>query len=116
GDYDPFASTHIRIIAGVLGYSFIITVLGRWGVVRNAMKNIAAMKSLTLGAVFGPFLGISFSLVAVKYTEAGIASTIMAIVPILIIIPSVIIYKEKLTRAEVIGAIISVCGVALFFM
>lgn len=115
-DYDPFASTHIRIIAGVLGYSFVITVLGRWGVVRNAMKNIAAMKSLTLGAVFGPFLGISFSLIAVKYTEAGIASTIMAIVPILIIAPSVLIYKEKITKAEVIGAVISVCGVALFFM
>jgi drug/metabolite transporter (DMT)-like permease len=115
-DYDPFASTHIRIIAGVLGYSFIITVLGRWGVVRNAMKNIAAMKSLTLGAVFGPFLGISFSLIAVKYTEAGIASTIMAIVPILIIAPSVFIYKEKITKAEVIGAVISVFGVALFFM
>lgn len=115
-DYDPFASTHIRIIAGVLGYSFVITVLGRWGVVRNAMKNIAAMKSLTLGAVFGPFLGISFSLIAVKYTEAGIASTIMAIVPILIIAPSVFIYKEKITKAEVIGAVISVCGVALFFM
>jgi len=115
-DYDPFASTHIRIIAGVLGYSFVITVLGRWGVVRNAMKNSEAMKSLTLGAVFGPFLGISFSLIAVKYTEAGIASTIMAIVPILIIAPSVLIYKEKITKAEVIGAVISVCGVALFFM
>lgn len=115
-DYDPFASTHIRIIAGVLGYSFIITILGRWGVVRNAMKNIAAMKSLTLGAVFGPFLGISFSLIAVKYTEAGIASTIMAIVPILIIAPSVFIYKEKITKAEIIGAVISVFGVALFFM
>lgn len=115
-DYDPFASTHIRIIAGVLGYSFIITVLGRWGVVRNAMKNIEAMKSLTLGAVFGPFLGISFSLIAVRYTEAGIASTIMAIVPILIIAPSVFIYKEKITKAEFIGAVISVCGVALFFM
>lgn len=115
-DYDPFASTHIRIIAGVLGYSFIITVLGRWGVVRNAMKNIAAMKSLTLGAVFGPFLGISFSLIAVKHTSAGIASTIMAIVPILIIAPSVLLYNEKLTKAEVIGTVISVCGVALFFM
>ncbi len=115
-NYDPFASTQIRIIAGVLGYSFLITVLGRWGVVRNSMKNIPAMKSMAIGSFFGPFLGISFSLLAVKYTETGIASTIMAIVPILIIAPSVIIYKERITTVEIIGAVISVCGVALFFV
>ena len=115
-DYDPFASTHIRIIAGVVGYSILITVLGRWTVVRNSMRNVEAMKSMTLGAFFGPFLGISFSLLAVKHTEAGIASTIMSIVPILIIAPSAFLYKEKITPVEIIGAIISVCGVALFFV
>jgi len=52
---------------------------------------------------------------AVKYTQAGIASTIMAIVPVLIIPPSVYLNKEKVTLAEVAGAVISVAGVALFF-
>ncbi len=42
-----------------------------------------------VGAFFGPFLGVSFSLVAVKFTEAGIASTIMALVPVFIILPSI---------------------------
>jgi len=74
------------------------------------------MKPLALGSFFGPFLGISFSLIAVRYTEAGIASTIMALTPILIIAPAAIIYKEKVTFAEVAGAIISVGGVSLFFI
>jgi drug/metabolite transporter (DMT)-like permease len=74
------------------------------------------MKALSLGAFFGPFLGISFSLLSVKHTEAGIASTIMAIVPILIIAPSVWIYREKITVAEIIGAVISVSGIAMFFI
>jgi len=55
-------------------------------------------------------------LVAIKYTEAGIASTIMALVPVFIIIPAVILYKQKVTIAEIIGAIVSVAGVALFFV
>jgi drug/metabolite transporter (DMT)-like permease len=74
------------------------------------------MKALALGAFFGPFLGISFSLLSVRHTETGIASTIMAIVPILIIAPAVWIYKEKLTTAEIFGAVISVAGVAMFFI
>jgi drug/metabolite transporter (DMT)-like permease len=115
-DYDPFSATQIRIIAGIAGFSVLITVMGRWGSVRNAVRNSGAMKSLSLGAFFGPFLGVSFSLVAVMFTEAGIASTIMALVPILIIIPSATIYKDKIKPAEVIGAIISVGGVALFFI
>jgi drug/metabolite transporter (DMT)-like permease len=114
--YDPFASTQIRIIAGVAGYSLIITVLRRWRQVAKSLKNVPAMKALSIGAFFGPFLGISFSLVSVKYTEAGIASTIMAIVPILIIAPSVWIYREKITLIEIAGAVISVTGIALFFI
>jgi drug/metabolite transporter (DMT)-like permease len=70
----------------------------------------------TVGSFFGPFLGVSFSLIAVKYTAAGIASTIMALVPIFIILPAVIFYKEKVTLPEMIGAFVSVAGVALFFM
>ena len=115
-DYDPFAATHIRVIAGATGYAVIITLLHRWRQVAGSLKDTAAMKSLTLGAFFGPFLGISFSLLSVRHTEAGIASTIMAIVPVLIIAPSVWIYKEKLSAAEIIGAVISVAGVALFFV
>jgi drug/metabolite transporter (DMT)-like permease len=115
-DYDPFAATQIRIMAGVAGFAVLVTLMGRWKNIRSAFHNTEGMKSLTLGSFFGPFLGVSFSLVAVKFTEAGIASTLMAMVPIFIIAPAVVLYKEKVTIAEIIGAVLSVGGVALFFM
>ncbi len=114
--FDVFASTQIRIIAGIVGFVIIITLLRRWGNVGAAIRNPPAMKALVLGAFFGPFLGISFSLLAVKFTQAGIASTIMAIVPILILAPSAWIYKEKITAVEIAGAVLSVAGVAFFFI
>jgi drug/metabolite transporter (DMT)-like permease len=116
GDYDPFAATQIRVIAGVFGFAMLVTVMSRWGGVMSAMKNTGGMKATSLGAFFGPFLGVSFSLISVKYTEAGIASTIMALVPVLIIAPAVILYKQKVTLPEIIGAVISVAGVAVFFL
>ncbi len=115
-DYDPFAATQIRIIAGIAGYVFLVTVLMRWNSVIKATANKAGMKATTLGAFFGPFLGVSFSLIAVKFTEAGIASTIMALVPVFIILPAVILYKQKVTIPEIAGAFVSVGGVALFFL
>jgi len=115
-DYDPFASTQIRIITGMIGFGIIISFAGRWKSIFAALKNRKGMLGITIGSFFGPFLGVSFSLVAVKYTQTGIASTIMAIVPILIIPPSILFFKHKITLREMIGAIMGVVGVMLFFV
>ena len=116
GDYDPFAATQIRIIAGIAGFTLLITVLKRWSGVTSAVSDNKGMLLTGLGAFFGPFLGVSFSLIAVKYTEAGIASTIMALVPVFIIIPAIVLYKQRVTFAEIAGTVLSVGGVALFFI
>jgi drug/metabolite transporter (DMT)-like permease len=88
----------------------------RWPRVWAALKHGSAMKRITLGAFFGPFLGVSFSLLAVQHTETGVAATLMAIVPVLIILPAVIIFKEKVNWKEILGAVVTVAGVALFFL
>src|SRR5690606_7695476 len=49
-EYNAFASTQIRIIAGIAGFSIISTLLRRWGNVAAALKNPPAMKTLILGA------------------------------------------------------------------
>jgi drug/metabolite transporter (DMT)-like permease len=40
----------------------------------------------------------------------------MALVPIFIIPPSIWYFKHKVTRREILGTIISLVGVALFFL
>lgn len=115
-DFDPFAATQIRVITGFVGFSILFVFMRRWKKVFTALKDKKAMTSLSIGAFFGPFLGVSFSLLSVKHTTTGIASTIMAIVPVLIIPPAIIFFKEKVTMKEVIGSAIAVSGVALFFM
>ncbi len=114
--YDAFAATQIRIIAAIVGFAMIIIVLKKGNLVKKALHNKKGMIGITGGSFFGPFLGVSFSLLAVQLTKTGIASTIMAIVPILIIPPSVLIFKQKVTFLEVVGAFISVGGVVLFFV
>jgi len=116
GSYNAFAATQIRIITGVIGFAIVITLWKKWHNVGAAVKHTPAMKRIIIGSIFGPFLGVSFSLYAVQHANAGIASTIMAIVPILIIPPSIIFLKQKVSLKEIIGAIISVAGVTLFFI
>lgn len=114
--YSPFAATQIRIIAGIIGFIVLITLLGKWVSVRSALMDRQAMIPTTIGSFFGPFLGVSFSLLAIQHTSTGVASTIMALVPIFIIPPSILLFKHKITIREILGTIISLCGVALFFL
>ncbi|MFC2093444.1 DMT family transporter [Bacteroidota bacterium] len=116
GSYNAFAATQIRVIASIFGFGVILFAFKRWPRIRSAVRNRKAMTRITVGSFFGPFLGVSFSLLAVQYIATGAASTIMSIVPVLIIPPAVILLKEKVTFKEVIGAVIAVTGVVLFFL
>ena len=116
GQYDAFAASQIRVITGMIGFAIIILITRRYGNVWKAMHHKPAMKSIALGSFFGPFLGVSFSLLAVQHIQAGIAATIMSIVPVLIIPPAIFLFHEKVNWKEIIGAAITVSGVALFFL
>ena len=53
---------------------------------------------------------------AVQYAPAGIASTLMALTPVLIIPPYALIHRQKISFREILGATIAVAGAALFFL
>ena len=114
--YDAFATTQIRLVAGMAGFTVLITLLGRWRRLGAAFRDRKAMASLSLGAVFGPFLGVSFCMLALQRTRTGIASTLMALVPVLIIPPAILFYKEKVKAKEALGALLAVGGAVLLFL
>ena len=116
GSYDPFAATQIRIIAAIIGFSLVITVSKNWGKLFLAFKDKRAIKYISIGSVFGPFIGVSLSLLAVQHASTGIVSTITSITPILLIPVSIIVFKERILPREIVGAIITLLGISLLFI
>ena len=109
----PFASTFIRAVIGAITLMAMTKSFGR---LREGLKDRRAMSLVTLATITGPFIGVSLSLMAVQYTQAGIASTLMALTPAFIILPYSLIYKQKISFKDVIGTAISLVGVAMFFL
>lgn len=116
GTYSPFAATQIRIIAGFVSFVVLFLYLNRWNDLKEAMKDKRALTLIALGSIFGPFLGVSLQLISLQYTTAGISATIIAIMPVLVIPFSIVIYREKIMPREILGAFISVMGVAILFL
>lgn len=112
----PFASTMIRAIIGGLGFVAIIALQRRIPHFIKGLQDHKGVKYAIYATLFGPVLGVSLSLMAVRYTNAGIASTLMALTPVLILLPYSIIYKQKIELKEAVGASISMAGVAMFFL
>ena len=112
----PFASTFIRAVTGALGFLGVMIFQKKLGTLAVAVKDRKGMNAAFWATFTGPFIGVSLSLMAVRYTEAGIASTLMALTPVFILWPAHIIFGQKVTLKEVIGAVISVAGVSLFFI
>lgn len=116
GDYNVFAATQIRIIAGFISFTILFIYLKKWDDLKAALKNKKAMIGITIGSFFGPFVGVSLSLLSLKYTSAGVSSTITSIVPVTIIPLSILVFKEKVKLKEIIGAIVTVIGVGVLFL
>ena len=111
----PFASTMIRALVGGLGFLFLMALQRDLPRLKAAAKDAVGMKYALIMTFFGPVFGVSLSLMAVQYTDAGIASTLMALTPVLILLPYAFIYKQKIKVRELIGVAVSMAGVALFF-
>ncbi len=75
-----------------------------------------ALRLTIAGAILGPCLGITFSLIAVSHTSVGIAATLMATSPIMMLPMAKMIQKETLTWKAITGALVAVAGVAILFL
>lgn len=115
-DLMPFASTMIRAITGFIGFFLVMIFQKKLTTMSVALRNRKGMNAAVWATFAGPFIGVSLSLMAVQYTEAGIASTLMALTPIFILWPSSFFFGQKVTTKEIAGAVISVVGVSLFFL
>ena len=112
----PFASTMLRAIIGSLGFLVILGLQKNFGGLRLAVRDPLTMKYASIITLFGPAVGVSLSLMAVRYAHAGIASTLMALTPVLILVPEVLVNKKRIRPKEIIGLAVSITGVALFFL
>lgn len=79
-------------------------------------NDIPALKATIAATVLAPVLGITLSLVAIEFTKVGIASTLMALVPIVMLPISKYYFKEKLSLQAISGAFIAVGGVVILFL
>lgn len=113
---DAVPAAQIRLIGGVLGMAVLLFFLRQWKSVPAVLKEQKGRLVITTNVLLGTLVGMVLSMVAIKLTQVAVASILTSLMPVMILPISAFLLKEKVSLAEVIGAIITVLGVSLLFL
>jgi drug/metabolite transporter (DMT)-like permease len=117
GDFSPFQANAIRMLAAAAFIWLWTAIAGQTGTtIETIRKQPQVLWIIALGAVAGPLLGVSSSLLAVKYTEVGVASTLVSLSPVVVLPISYFVFKEKVGWQGVAGTVLAIAGVAVLFL
>lgn len=112
----PFAGTMIRALMGLIGFGTALLFTHQLDTMPRLWHDHRGALAALCTIILGPFLGVSLSLLAVNLTHAGVAQTLMALTPVLILWPSHLMFGTRITWKEALGAVIAVIGASLFFL
>jgi drug/metabolite transporter (DMT)-like permease len=110
--YHAWAGTELRLAAGLVAIAAMVAAHRRGRAVVRAVGDRRALAQLAVASLFGPFLGVFLSLVAVERTATGVAATLMSLPPVLILLPARLLGEAVTWRAG-LGAAAAVAGVVV---
>jgi drug/metabolite transporter (DMT)-like permease len=115
GEVLPLAAAWTRLLVATLVIWLALALARRLRVADLAAAVRTAGRPVLGGAFFGPFLGMWLSLVAAAYADVGVAATIMATNPVLVIPLVMRTEGYRPSARALVGTAVTVAGVALLF-
>lgn len=116
GDFPALSGNLIRMLAATTTLWAITFFQGQaTATVQRFTSQSHAALNIVGGAIFGPFLGVWLSLIAIQLTHIGVASTLMALPPIFLLPISHFVFKERLGWAAILGTVVAMMGVVILF-
>lgn len=113
---DPLPGVVIRMAAATFGVWILALLTRQLAAPLRVWKDRTARWNGIGATILGPTLGVWLSLVATQKTQTGIAATLMATVPVLVLPLVILVRHEKVSPRSIFGAVLTVLGVALIFL
>jgi drug/metabolite transporter (DMT)-like permease len=116
GDFPALSGNVIRVLIATIVMWLLTIIMGKAKTTILKLKDFKAGGAILGGSIAGPFIGVWLSLVAIQYARIGIASTLMALTPVLLIPLVRWVFKERITIHAVLGTLVAIAGVAVLLL
>ena len=115
GDFPALSASLMRLsVASVVIWLWAL-IQGQFRPTVEGLRVRRARWAILGGTLVGPFIGMTLSLAAVQLTHVGIASTLMALSPVILLPLAHWIFKERITQRAIVGTVVALVGVAMIF-
>jgi drug/metabolite transporter (DMT)-like permease len=113
---DPLGATLGRMFWASLAYwLFVVPQRGLRNLL-TPLRDRRGTAALVVAILMGPFISVWISLVAIKHAEAGVAQVLLGTVPIFVILPAWLVYRDRPSPLSLVGVVVAVAGGALLFL
>lgn len=113
---DPLSATLVRVGAATVAIWVLAAAERAVPVTVGALRDRRGAAFMAGGALFGPFMGVTLSLTAIRYIETGVAASITAIYPLFTMLIAARFHGERLTWRALVGAVVAIAGVVVLFL
>jgi drug/metabolite transporter (DMT)-like permease len=117
GDFPVLSGVMIRMTVAMIVMWLLAAVRREIKrTIRAPLDDPIAGRAAILGALIGPFVGVWLSLIAVQSARVGVASTLMAMTPVISLPLVHWLYHERVSPRAVAGTLVAMAGIAGMFL
>jgi drug/metabolite transporter (DMT)-like permease len=116
GEFPALSATLMRMITATAVIWLLALLRSQIGATWQALEDRQTGLWLAGGAFFGPLVGVWLSLFAVRNAPVGIASTLMALSPIILVPFDHWLFDQTISLRSVVGTVVALGGAAVIFV
>lgn len=111
----PITGSFMRFFVAAVVVTILMLLSGQLvkHVKKITIQTPHTLSTAIFGVFAGPVVAVSLALFSIQYINVAVAQTIFALVPVIALMISHFVYKEKLTVYSIAGVIVAIAGVSV---
>ena len=114
-EVDPLAATFVRMAFAFVAYWAVALPQHGLRKLLRPLRDRRGAVSLGVATVLGPYLSVYLSILAIRHAEAGVAQVLLGAVPVFVLMPAWLVYRDRPAPLALVGVVIAVAGGAILF-
>ncbi len=114
-DLEPLSATLVRMVWATAA---AVVIILPWQVLqlRRRLHDRKGLVALGGAILLGPYVSVWISLIAIKNADTGVAQVLLGTVPLFVILPAWIVYRDRPSWLSLAGIAVAVSGGSLLFV
>ena len=115
-EVDPLSATFVRMVFAWAAYWLVVVPRHDLRALLRPLRDLKGSLNLGLATFLGPYVSVYISILAIRHAEAGVAQVLLGAVPIFVLAPAWLVYRDRPSPMALVGVVVAVAGGALLFL